>query len=84
MVLICYKNSRQHFSRIISFAGPVQENMLKIIHAFQKGEETKKQRGQKMVWSLNKVLLLMNQGKKIIAFNYEIYCNFLNDVKSHV
>lgn len=52
MVLICYKNSRQHFSRIISFAGPVQENMLKIIHAFQKGEETKK-----AAWSNNGMVI---------------------------
>lgn len=50
----------------------------------KKAKKQQKQRGQTMVWSLNKLLLLMNQGKKIIAFNYEIYCNFLNDVKSHV
>lgn len=52
MVLICYKNSRQHFSRIISFAEPLQENMLKIIHAFQKGEET-----TKAVWSNNGMVI---------------------------
>lgn len=42
--------------------------------AFQNVEEKKpKQHGQTRVYSLKMLLLLMNQGKKIIANNYEIY-----------
>lgn len=47
----------------------------------KKAKKQPKQRGQAMVWSLYKLLLLMNQGKKN---NYEIYYNFINDVKSYV
>lgn len=50
----------------------------------KKAKKQQKQRGQTLVGSLKKLLLLMNQGKKIIAFNYEIYYNFINDVKSYV